>query len=614
MKEFLKYIKKKDIFLSSNNFKFNKDTKSYNILFLLLKIWEKLSNKRRFQLFLLIFLMISSGFLEYLTLASMIPFLDAIGNSETLLKYKIINYFYNTLGYTSQNQLIILTTFCFLFIIYFSAFFRVINLLFNFKLTASIGSELSTEAYKTALFQPYKKHLEWNSSEIINTVAKSVKGAVSGLSSLLIILNSLIIIISIFIGIFVVNGQIAISLIFIFALSYLIIGYINRKQIERNSFIINKKSEERIKALQEGLGGIKDVLLGGNQEYYAKIFSRADYPIRVLVARNSFLASSPKFILETLGITFLAIVGSSISSKGISSGAISIIGVIALGSQKLLPAIQALYSSWVSLKASTAQILNVLKLLSLDLERTDNYQNFKFKNSIEFKNISFRYGENKPWIIKDISFKINCGEKIGIIGETGSGKSTTVDILMTLIEPSKGNFLIDGIDIYRDESRDYIKSWKSQITHVPQLIYLADTTFLENIAFGQEKEEIDFLKVKEAAKKAQLSQFIESCTEGYNTIIGERGIRLSGGQRQRISLARAFYKDRKFFVLDEATSALDSNTEMAVIQSIYNLGSDTTLIMIAHRLTTLKNCDKIFQFHNGEIINIGKPSKVIKNL
>ena len=614
MRDFLRYIKKKDIFLSSKNYKFNKNIKSYNILFLLFKVWEKLNNKRRSQLYLLIFLMISSGILEYLTIASLIPFLDALGDSKTLLKYKIINYFYNILGYTSQNQIIILTTFCFLLIIYFSAFIRVLNLLFNFKITASIGSELSTEAYKAALYQPYKKHLEWNSSEIINTVSKSVKGAVSGLSSLLIIINSLIIIISIFIGIFVVNAKIAISLIFIFALSYLLIGYVNRKQIERNSFIINKKSEDRIKALQEGLGGIKDVLIGGNQDYYAKIYSRTDYPIRVLVARNSFLASSPKFILETLGITFLAIIGTSISSKEMSLGAISIIGVIALGSQKLLPAIQGLYASWVSLKASTAQILNVLKLLSLEVDNQENYQKLKFQNYIEFKKVSFRYGEKKPWIIKNISFKINCGEKIGIIGETGSGKSTTVDLLMTLIEPTIGKFFIDGIDIYEDKSRDYLRSWKSQITHVPQLIYLADTTFLENIAFGEEKEKIDFLKVKKAAKKAQLSQFIESCPEGYNTIIGERGMRLSGGQRQRISLARAFYKDRKFFVLDEATSALDLNTEKAVIQSIYNLGSDTTLIMIAHRLTTLKDCDKIFKFHKGEIIDIGKPIKIIKNL
>ena len=613
MKGFFYYFKKKDLFLSNNNLEVSKGYKSYNVLFLLFKVWQKLSKKRHIQSYFLILLMLFSGLLEFLSLASLLPFLDAISNSENLLENKFIKYFSDIFGYTTQNQIIILCTFIFLLIVYFSAIIRVSNLLFNVRLIAAIGTDLSTEGYRRALYQPYKKHINWNSSIIINTISKDLKFAISGLSSFLVILNSSIIIISIFIGIFLVNSQIAISLIILFGICYLLIGFSNKKQIENNSYKITKKSQDKIQALQEGLGAIKDVLLGGSQEYYAKIFSKTDYPIRKLAARNSFLANSPKFLIETLGITFLAIVGSSISSKGVSTGSISLIGVIALGSQKLLPAIQALYSNWVALKASTSQILNVLELLSLDVEN-NNYQNFEFKSSIEFKKVSFRYGETKPWILKDVNFKINFGEKIGIIGETGSGKSTTIDLLMTLIEPTSGNFFIDGLDIYADKSKDFLKSWKSQITHVPQLIYLADTTFLENIAFGEKKETIDFDKVKDSAKKAQLSDFIESCPEGYDTVIGERGIRLSGGQRQRISLARAFYKDRKFFVLDEATSALDLKTEMAVIESIYNLGSDTTLIMIAHRLTTLRNCNKIFKFHKGKIIKIGTPSQVLEGI
>ena len=611
MKDFFNYIKKKKIYLFNNNLKISEKYNSNNVLFLLLKVWQKLSKKRHIQSYFLVLLMIFSGLLEFLSLASLLPFLEAISNSENLLKNKYIYYFYNIFGYTSQNQIIILTTLIFLFIIYFSAIFRALNLLFNVRLIAAIGTELSTEGYRRALYQPYKKHLNWNSSIIISTIAKDTKFAVSGLSSFLVILNSSIIIFSIFIGIFLVNAIVAISLIILFGICYLLIGYSNKKQIEKNSYTITKKSQAKIQSLQEGLGAIKDVLLGGSQEYYAKIFSKTDYPIRKLAARNSFLANSPKFLIETLGITFLAIIGSSISIKGMSTGSISLIGVVALGSQKLLPAIQGLYSNWVALKASTAQISNVLDLLSLDLEN-NNYKDFEFKNYIEFKKVSFRYGETKPWILKDVSFKINLGEKIGVIGETGSGKSTTIDLLMTLIEPSKGSFLIDGVDIYRDKYRDFLKSWKSQITHVPQLIYLADTTFLENIAFGEKKETIDFIKVKDAAKKAQLSDFIESCPDRYNTVVGERGIRLSGGQRQRISLARAFYKDRKFFVLDEATSALDLKTEIAVIESIYNLGSDTTLIMIAHRLSTLRNCDKIFKFHKGKIIKIGTPNEVLE--
>jgi len=613
MRNLFKYIKKKGIFFSSSNYKLSENYKSKNILIILFGIWQKLSRKRHFQSYLLIILMISSGLLEYLSLASLVPFLGAISNSENLLKFKIINYFYNLFGFTSQNQIIILTTTIFLLIVYLSAIVRLGNLLLNYKLAAAIGSELSTRIYKIALYQPYKKHLEWNSSIIINTITKSIKGVVTGISGFLITINSLIVMFSIFVGILLVNTKIALSLISIFGCSYFFIGYLSRKRIERNSYIINEKSQDRVKALQEGLGAIKDVLLGGNQEYYSKIFSRTDYPIRILAAQNSFLGTSPKFLLEIIGITFLVIIGSSLSGRGISGGAISLIGVIALGCQKLLPAIQALYASWAAVKSSTAEILNVLELMSLEVENYNNYAEFKFKNYIEFKKVSFRYGEDKPWVLKNVSFKINFGEKIGIIGETGSGKSTTIDLLMTLIEPSIGEFLIDDINIYGENRITFRESWKKQITHVPQLIYLADTTFIENIAFGEEKEKIDFQKVKDAANKAQLSKFIESCPEGYKTIIGERGIRLSGGQRQRISLARAFYKDRNFFILDEATSALDLKTEKSVIKSIYNLGPQTTLIMIAHRLTTLKNCDKIFKFRNGEIIKIGKPSQILKN-
>ena len=250
MKDFFNYIKKKKIYLFNNNLKISEKYNSNNVLFLLLKVWQKLSKKRHIQSYFLVLLMIFSGLLEFLSLASLLPFLEAISNSENLLKNKYIYYFYNIFGYTSQNQIIILTTLIFLFIIYFSAIFRALNLLFNVRLIAAIGTELSTEGYRRALYQPYKKHLNWNSSIIISTIAKDTKFAVSGLSSFLVILNSSIIIFSIFIGIFLVNAIVAISLIILFGICYLLIGYSNKKQIEKNSYTITKKSQAKIQSLQ----------------------------------------------------------------------------------------------------------------------------------------------------------------------------------------------------------------------------------------------------------------------------------------------------------------------------------------------------------------------------
>tara|TARA_B100001248_G_scaffold239026_1_gene204026 strand:- start:197 stop:2035 length:1839 start_codon:yes stop_codon:yes gene_type:complete len=608
MEKFFKYIFSKDLFFSDVNYKLKRDFKKLNIIKVLFDLWKKINKRRQNQFYLLIFLMIISGFAEFLSLTSIIPFLKVITDINSLDKNSLFSNLYNAFGLTNNNQLVLLTTLIFLITIYCSAICRLTNLLFNFRFTAGIGSELSTESYRRALYQPYKKHLKWNSSVIINTLTKDINTTVNGLLQLLLFINSTIISISIFIGLFIVNWKIALLLITIFCLSYFLIANSNKIQLEKNSYIITLKAQERIQALQEGLGAMKEILIGGNQKYYEEIYRNTDYPIRKVNSRNKFLGIFPKFLLETLGITIIALIGAIISNNGVSSEAISLIGFIALASHKLLPALQTIYSSWLSLKGSTASIINVINLLDLKEHKPNialkiNY----FKDFIELKNVSFRYEEDKPFVLNDVSLKIKFGEKIGIIGRTGSGKSTLIDLLMTLIEPSKGKLLIDNKNIYNKNSKFKKYYWRNQIAHVPQLIFLSDGTFYENIALGEEPKKINIEKVKQAAKKAKLSKFIESFPNGYNTVIGERGIRLSGGQRQRISIARAFYRDRKFFIFDEATSALDTETEKSVIDSIFNQGSETTLILITHRLSTLKECDRILQFENGSIINDGSP-------
>ena len=612
MQNILDNLRKKDIFLRNKNYEYKGKFKSSNSFKLLFKVWKKISKRRKFQFFILVFLIIINGFIEFLVLNSIIPFINAITNTNNLSNYRIINNLYNNLGFINNGQIIFLTTFIFLILIFSSAILRILNLLLNFRLTAAIGSELSSECYRKTLYQPYSKHVNSNSSVLITIILKDINTTVKSLSQFLIIVNSSIIAFSIFIGLLIANTKIAILITIIFVTCYVLIGYKNRISIEKNSYVIVSKSQKRTQALQEGLGAIKEILLGGNQNYYTEIYKKTDLPIRKLTARNKFLGTYPKFLLETLGITIIAIIGAYISSNGNFSEAIALIGLIALGSQRLLPSLQTVYTSWIDLKSSTAAILNVSNLLDQKIKPIVTIsKNFNFKNKIEFKNVGFRYAKGKSLVIKNLNFEINFGDKIGIIGKTGSGKSTTIDLLMTLIEPSIGKILIDGRDVFSKNSKYLKHQWRTKITHVPQLTYLADSSFYENIAFGEDYENINFLKVKQAARKAKLSEFIESFPNGYNTNVGERGIRLSGGQRQRISLARAFYRDLKIFILDEATSALDSKTEKEVIESIYNLGSETTVIMIAHRLTTLKNCDKIIKFENGTIIKIGSPGEIL---
>ena len=612
MKGIFSKISKKDIFLSQNNNDLDGNFKSLNILNLILKVWTKIRLKRKKQSFILFILILISGFSELLTLGSVIPFLTAITDIENLYKYDLINKICEILGLTSSNQLIILTTLIFILMICFSAIIRVINLLFNYRLTAAIGSELSSECFRLTLHQPYQKHLNTNSSVLINTVTKDINNTIKALSSLLIAINSIITSTFIFIGLLIVQPKIAILLFAILIFCYIFIVNKNKIQLEKNSYIITRKSQENIKSLQEGLGAIKEILLVGNQGYYSDIFRKTDFAVRKVRARNSFLGSFPKILLETIAIIVISSMGAIFSSNGLSGRAVSSIGFIALGSQRLLPSLQLIFSSWISVKSSTSSIFNIVNLLNQKTFKIiNNTKIINFKKYLELKEVNFKYGKNKPCVLKNLSFRINYGEKIGIIGKTGSGKSTALDLLMTLIKPSDGKFLIDGRDIHKINSKPYLQNWKSQITHVPQLIYLADSSFYENIAFGENPQDINLKKVKEAASKAQLLDFIESCRYGFDTIVGERGIRLSGGQRQRIALARAFYRNKKFYILDEATSALDIETEKEVINSIFNLGPEITLIMVAHRLTTLKNCDRIIRFENGSIVEEGPPNIIL---
>ena len=235
----------------------------------------------------------------------------------------------------------------------------------------------------------------------------------------------------------------------------------------------------------------------------------------------------------------------------------------------------------------------------------------KLQNNIKFENVYYAYSSETPTVLNGLSFEIKKGERLGFIGTTGSGKSTTIDLLMGLLEPNSGKVLVDDIDINSKQDPENLLAWRAAIAHVPQTIYLADRSIAENIAFGVDQKQIDIKRVKEAARQAQIAEFIESSPQGYKTFVGERGIRLSGGQRQRIGIARALYKQASVLVFDEATSALDNATEAALMDAIEGLSRELTIVMIAHRLTTVERCDRVIELSNGSVLAITKPSAML---
>jgi len=539
--------------------------------------------------------MLLASFAEIVSIGAVLPFLSVITAPEQVYQYHAVADILKLLEITDSKQLVLSVTIGFVIAVLFAGIVRLTLLYVTTRLSFATGADLSIDIYRRTLYQEYAVHVARNSSEVINGVITKTNGAVDIIRSVLIFISSMILIISIMTALFAVDITVALTAFIGFGLLYWIVIHYTRQQLQENSECISGQSTQMIKSLQEGLGGIRDVLIDGTQQFYCKLYQSADLPLRKASGNNVFIGGSPRYVMEAIGMTLIAGLAYVMSLReGGMSTAIPVLGTLALGAQRLLPALQQAYSSYSSIKGSQSSFNDVINLLEQPLPNYVNQplaQPIPFKKEIVLDSISFRYTEETPWILKDINLKLTKGKRIGFIGVTGSGKSTLLDIIMGLLPPTEGRLSIDGQPITSNNRR----SWQAHIAHVPQNIYLSDSTIEENIAFGIAQENINHEQVIKAAKQAQIAELIDDWPEQYQTFVGERGIRLSGGQRQRIGIARALYKQANVLIFDEATSALDNETEQAVMEAIEGLGRDLTILIIAHRLTTLKGCDQIIE-------------------
>jgi len=587
------------------------------------RLWSKLSARRRKQFALLSVLMLAGGVAEVVSLGAVIPFLAALASPEKVLSNPVVDslisafcHLSSALGLqffpTTNHQSLIPTTqspsspfsTATLLPVLASAFalaalsaggIRLLLLWASTRLANAAGADLSLEVYRRTLYQPYSLHVSRNSSTIISSITTKIAYVILTLSSCLTIGTSSVIIISIVAALFYINPTVALIAALGLGLSYAIIAKVSKKKMFKNSTRVDQEQTKVVKALQEGLGGIRDVLLDGTQPAYCHIYQRADAPLRRAQASITFISQSPRFVMESIGMVLFAALalGMTHGPQG-TLAALPVLGALALGAQRLLPALQQGYAAWSSIIGYQSSTREVLELLDQPLPPEASQPllaALPFKKSIQFDSVKFRYTFETPWVLVNLSFNIPKGTRAGFVGKTGSGKSTCLDLLMGLLEPSSGRIMVDGTVL----NQQNLRSWQRNIAHVPQAIYLADTSLAENIAFGIPIENIDMKRVKEAARQAHIADFIESSQKGYQALVGERGIRLSGGQRQRIGIARALYKQATVLVFDEATSALDHETEQAVMEAIEDLSADLTVLIIAHRLTTLKNCTQIIE-------------------
>ncbi len=578
------------------------------------KLWNHLSKRRQRQFWLLLFLMIVASMLEIVSVSAVLPFLGVLTAPEQIFQHPYMQPIIQILELTKPNQLILPTTIFFITAILITGVVRLALLYTMIKLSFATGADLSIDIYRRTLYQEYNVHVSRNSSEVINGIITKTNMVIGGvISPVLSLISSIILLVGVMTALLVINISVALSAFIGFGFLYWLVIYHTKSQLKENSQTISEESTQMIKSLQEGLGGIRDVLIDGTQKFYCKLYRNADLPLRRATGNNQFINESPRYIMEALGMTLIASLAYVLiqNEEGVTT-VIPVLGALALGAQRLLPALQQSYSAYSSITGSKSSFEDVLNLLDQPLPEYANQplpKPITFEREIKLKNLSFGYKEDASLVLKDINLTLSKGSCIGFIGFTGSGKSTLLDIVMGLLPPTNGEMIIDIQPINNHNRR----AWQAHIAHVPQNIYLSDSTIEENIAFGIPKEQIDHQRVEQAAKQAQIADLIDQWKKGYQTCVGERGVRLSGGQRQRIGIARALYKQANVLVFDEATSALDNETEHAVMKAIESLGEELTVLIIAHRLTTLKGCDKIVKLDKNNLLLTGTYKEIIES-
>ena len=564
--------------------------------------------EKRNAAFLLLMILLMAV-IDMVGVASILPFMAVLVNPSIIEKNIILINLFEALKIfgveNNQHFLFALGILVFIILI-FSLTFKTITSYMQVRFAEMLEYRMSKRMVEGYLHQPYEWFLNKHSAELGKTILSEVSRVCSkGIRTIMELIARSTVSIAIIILLFLVDPKLAFIIGFSLSGAYGVIYFFTRRYLNRIGEQSLQQNNLRFKSIIEAFGASKEVKVGGLEKTFVKNFAKPAKIFALNQASTEIISTLPRFILEAIafGGILLMILYMMLQSGSFYS-ALPIISLYVFAGYRLLPALQEIYSSFIQItytKPSIDKIYQDAKSLEpINLNQDEGI--LPFNKVISLKNISYNYPNASKVSLKNISLNISFKNTIGIVGATGSGKTTIVDIILGLLEAQKGTLEIDGQIVTRNNSR----SWQRAIGYVPQQIYLADDTIANNIAFGKDTNSIDHLAVEKASKIANLHEFVMSeLPKQYQTTIGERGVRLSGGQRQRIGIARALYFNPKVLILDEATSALDNLTEKAVMDAVNNLNKNTTIILIAHRLGTVKKCDKIFLLEKGELKNEG---------
>lgn len=571
-----------------------------------------LSRRRRWQLAGLAVLTVTATFAELLSISAAFPFLAVLAAPERLFGMPALRPFLDLMEIKTAVELIGPLSLLFAVAILIASALRVALVWAQTRLAHLIGIDLAVEIFRRTLHQPYPVHAARNTAKVIAVVnGKSAKLVVGFVQPLLIMLNAATLLGTALVALLVVMPGVGLTLLGGISAIYATTAFALGGPVRRNGNVISREMPRVLQALQEGLGGIRDVLLDGSQNIHVSRYERSARRQRMATATNTILGAAPRFIVEALGMILIVVIAYRLATEpGGLDSALPLLGALALGAQRLLPVAQQAYNGWVQIRGAQPAIADCLTYLDQPYDREKagrRPEPLPFLREIRLAGVGLRYeGAERP-ALAGIDLHIPRGSRLGVIGPTGSGKSTLADILMGLIPPDRGRMYVDNLPL----DADTLSAWQRHIAHVPQAIFLTDATLAENVAFGEDRSRIDVERLQRAVARAQLSETVAALPQGLETRVGERGVRLSGGQRQRIAIARALYREADVIVFDEATSALDSATEARVMDAINALDPDLTLIMIAHRLSTLKSCDRIVEINAGRIVRQGTPQEIL---
>lgn len=570
------------------------------------KILDLLTLKEKRRFFLLLTLILIMAFFDMFGVASVFPFITLIANPQIVESNVFFSYLYqksNILGVTSVKEFTFIFGILIFLILITSLLVRAITYYVQTRYTLMLEYSLGRRLIENYLHQPYHWFLNRNSAELgKNILSESANIGGSVITPVIIIISQTLVISLLLILLVVTDPKLALSIGLVLACSFLCIFYLMKNILSRIGSERLKANAERYTLVSEAFGAAKEVKVGGLESVYINRFAE---PSKIYASNQSLfiiISLLPRYFLEGIAfggmillVLFLMIRGDNFAKI------VPVIGLYAFAGFRLMPAIQQVYANFAQIRFYLPSLNTVHKdlknLKSFEQQTTSITSIMPFNKSIMLKNIYFSYPNTKRPALENINLSIPVYSKVGIVGTTGSGKTTMVDLILGLLNPSQGTLSVDENFITNNNKR----SWQKNIGYVPQHIYLSDNSIAANIAFGVEIKNIDYQLVEKAAKIANFHDFIKELPDSYNTVVGERGVRLSGGQRQRIGIARALYNNPKILILDEATSALDNLTEQAVMEDINNLVSKVTIIMIAHRLSTVKNCDNIFLLEQGKL-------------